>query len=107
MASLVASPGRYIDFSLQLAEASSVWHVLIAGATPGEWMRLVFQGLFLAPQMVGEARKGGLLVAEVMRRQGYPTRAPDTDVVCAVTLGREDLLLAFCKSLMSTRLVDT
>ena len=46
-------------------------------------MRLLFQGLFLAPQMVGEARKGGLLVAEVMRREGFAVRAPDTDVVRA------------------------
>jgi cystathionine beta-lyase family protein involved in aluminum resistance len=53
--------------------------------------------------MVGEARKGGLLVAEVMRREGYATRAPDTDTVCAVTLNDETKLLAFCKSLMSTR----
>ena len=36
-----------------------------AGAVPGDTNRLLMQGLFLAPGVVGESIKGGLLVAEV------------------------------------------
>ncbi|XP_030929550.1 uncharacterized protein LOC115973165 isoform X3 [Quercus lobata] len=41
------------------------------GSTPGDIMRAFFQGLFLSPQMVGEAIKGTFLVAEVMSSKGY------------------------------------
>jgi cystathionine beta-lyase family protein involved in aluminum resistance len=42
-----------------------------AGAVDGATMRLMFQGLFAAPQTTGEALKGGRLVAAVMAREGY------------------------------------
>ncbi|KAI5012461.1 hypothetical protein ZWY2020_024727 [Hordeum vulgare] len=55
------------------------------GSAPGHVMRAMFQGLFLAPQMVGEAVKGGLLIAEVMSAKGYRVqplpRAPRHDIV--------------------------
>ncbi|XP_040987321.1 uncharacterized protein YnbB-like isoform X2 [Juglans microcarpa x Juglans regia] len=41
------------------------------GSTPGDIMRAFFQGLFLSPQMVGEAIKGTFLLAEVMASKGY------------------------------------
>ena len=37
------------------------------GSTPGHVMRALFQGLFLGPQMVGEAVKVGLLTANGWR----------------------------------------
>lgn len=55
------------------------------GSTPGHVMRSLFQGLFLSPQMVGEALKGGLLIAEVMAARGYQVQphslGPRHDVV--------------------------
>lgn len=55
------------------------------GSTPGDIMRAFFQGLFLSPQMVGEAIKGTYLVAEVMASRGYQVqplpRATRHDVV--------------------------
>ncbi|KAM0829193.1 hypothetical protein ACQ4PT_067031 [Festuca glaucescens] len=55
------------------------------GSAPGHVMRALFQGLFLAPQMVGEAVKGGLLIAEVMSAKGYRVqplpRVPRHDIV--------------------------
>ncbi|PWZ26242.1 Uncharacterized protein YnbB [Zea mays] len=55
------------------------------GSTPGHVMRALFQGLFLGPQMVGEAVKGGLLIAEVMSAKGYKVeplpRVPRHDIV--------------------------
>lgn len=72
------------------------------GSTPGDVMRTFFQGLFLSPQMVGEAIKGSFLVAEVMAAKGYKVqpvcRVPRHDVVQAVQLRTRERLLAFCEA---------
>ncbi|WRX28135.1 Putative methionine gamma-lyase - like 1 [Theobroma cacao] len=72
------------------------------GSAPGDIMRAFFQGLFLAPQMVGEAIKGTFLVSEVMASEGYKVqplpRVPRHDTVQAVQLGSRELLLAFCEA---------
>ncbi|EFJ26755.1 hypothetical protein SELMODRAFT_412499 [Selaginella moellendorffii] len=71
-----------------------------AGSASGDIMRLLVQGLFLAPQMVGEAIKGTLLVAEVLAKEGYKVRpsqrAKRYDTIQAVELGSRERLLAFC-----------
>lgn len=73
-----------------------------AGATSGDIVRLLFQGLFLSPQMVGEAIKGSLLVAEVMSCEGYrvqpPPRVKRRDIIQAVELGTSERLVAFCRA---------
>jgi cystathionine beta-lyase family protein involved in aluminum resistance len=65
--------------------------------------RLLFQGLFLAPQMVGEAKKGNHLVAYVMDQLGYPVNpaplAPRRDVIQAIKLGSPEKIIAFCKAI--------
>jgi hypothetical protein len=53
----------------------------------------VRQGFFLAPQMVGEARKGGYLTAQVLAKEGFTVRPPTGDVVTAVALGSRGRLL--------------
>ncbi|XP_037496164.1 uncharacterized protein YnbB isoform X2 [Jatropha curcas] len=72
------------------------------GSTPGDIMRTYFQGLFLAPQMVGEAIKGTFLIAEVMASKGYKVqplpRVTRHDVVQAVQLGSRERLIAFCEA---------
>ncbi|KAB1217205.1 hypothetical protein CJ030_MR4G021116 [Morella rubra] len=72
------------------------------GSTPGDIMRAFFQGMFLAPQMVGEAIKGTFLIAEVMASKGYKVqplpRVQRHDIVQAVQLGSRERLLAFCEA---------
>ncbi|MGA1474008.1 MAG: aminotransferase class I/II-fold pyridoxal phosphate-dependent enzyme [Prochlorothrix sp.] len=67
--------------------------------------RLLFQGLFLAPQMVGEALKGNHLTAQVFQQLGYPVnplpQAPRRDVIQAVKLGSPDKLIAFCRAIQN------
>ena len=58
-------------------------------------------GLFLAPQMVGEALKGGRLVAAVMASAGIeavpaPGPVQQHAFITAVKLGSAERLLAFC-----------
>jgi len=65
--------------------------------------RLLFQGLFLAPQMVGEAMKGNHLTSDVFHRLGYPVNpppdAPRRDVIQAIRLGSPQKVIAFCKAI--------
>ncbi|MBE9099534.1 aminotransferase class I/II-fold pyridoxal phosphate-dependent enzyme [Vacuolonema iberomarrocanum] len=67
--------------------------------------RLLFQGLFLAPQMVGEAIKGNYLVAWIFDKLGYPVNplpdAPRRDVIQAIKLGSPEKVTAFCAALQT------
>lgn len=65
---------------------------------------IVHAGLFLAPQMVGEALKGGRLVAEVMTREGYKVTPPagsrqqPRSFITAVEVGSPERMCAFCRA---------
>lgn len=73
--------------------------------------RLLFQGLFLAPQMVGEAIKGSHLTAYVFDQLGYPVNpapfAPRRDMIQAIQLGSPEKLIAFCKAIQSHSPIDS
>ncbi|MEB3340685.1 methionine gamma-lyase family protein [Okeania sp.] len=74
-----------------------------SGGATFEQNRLLFQGLFLAPQMVGEAMKGNHLVAYVFDKLGYPVNPlpleKRRDVIQAVKLGSPEKLIAFCRAI--------
>ncbi|MBF2084437.1 methionine gamma-lyase family protein [Thermoleptolyngbya sp. C42_A2020_037] len=73
------------------------------GGTTFDQNRLLFQGLFLAPQMVGEAMKGNHLTSYVFHQLGYPVNplpnAPRRDVIQAIRLGSPEKVIAFCKAI--------
>ena len=71
------------------------------GATMGK-TRWLFQGLFMAPAVVGESLKGAMLLAEVFgRRYGMPCNPPPgsarTDIIQAIQVGTPDRVLSFCR----------
>jgi cystathionine beta-lyase family protein involved in aluminum resistance len=71
--------------------------------------RLLYQGLFLAPQMVGEAMKGNYLLASTFAALGYPVNpAPGAprDVIQAIRLGSPEKLIAFCKAVQRHSPID-
>jgi cystathionine beta-lyase family protein involved in aluminum resistance len=74
-----------------------------SGGATFDQNRLLFQGLFLAPQMVGEAMKGSHLIAYVFDQLGYrvnpPPLVPRRDVIQAIQLGSPEKLIAFCKAI--------
>ncbi|PSB26746.1 aminotransferase class I/II-fold pyridoxal phosphate-dependent enzyme [Stenomitos frigidus] len=74
-----------------------------AGGATFDQNRLLFQGLFLAPQMVGEAMKGNHLTAYTFDQLGYPVnpspQAPRRDVIQAIQLGTPEKLIAFCRAI--------
>ncbi len=73
------------------------------GGATFDQLRLLYQGLFLAPQMVGEAMKGTHLTGYVFDQLGYAVKpepfAPRGDVIQAIKLGSPEKLLAFCKAI--------
>jgi cystathionine beta-lyase family protein involved in aluminum resistance len=63
--------------------------------------RRLYQGLFLAPTVVGESLKGAMLLAHVLgKRLGLPCNPapgqPRTDIIQAVQLGKRERVLRFC-----------
>ncbi len=79
------------------------------GAVPGG-MRLYYQGLFLAPHVVGQALKGMAFAAALLERLGFVTspryNEHRTDIVQAVQLGDADSVLAFCRAIQAASPVD-
>ena len=81
------------------------------GGTTFDLSRLLFQGLFLAPQIVGEAVKIGHLAAQVFEDLGYPVsprpQIPRTDVIQAIQLGSTERLQAFCRAIQTCSPIDS
>ncbi|MGE5371124.1 MAG: methionine gamma-lyase family protein [Solirubrobacterales bacterium] len=74
-------------------------------------LRIVYQGLFLAPQVVCEALKTAHLVASAMDLAGYAVRpgwdARRTDIVQAVVLPGVSQLLAFARTVQAFSPVES
>jgi cystathionine beta-lyase family protein involved in aluminum resistance len=79
------------------------------GATHG-YMRDYWQGLFLAPHVVGEALKGMVFGSALLEELGFSTtpawQEERTDIIQQVRLGSEELLVAFCQGIQSGSPVD-
>jgi cystathionine beta-lyase family protein involved in aluminum resistance len=103
----VVSAGGYIAGRADLVEAAACRltapGIGSEGGATFDQNRLLFQGLFLAPQMVGEAMKGTYLTGYVFDKLGYPVNppplAPRGDVIQAIKLGSAKKLIAFCKAI--------
>ena len=72
------------------------------GGTGFDLHRLLFQGLFLAPQMVAEALISAELLAEVFANLGFAVHpqagAVRSDVIQAIRLGSPEPLKAVCRA---------
>ncbi|MEB3307579.1 MAG: methionine gamma-lyase family protein [Cyanobacteriota bacterium] len=72
------------------------------GGTSFNLNRLLFQGVFLAPQMVSEALIGTELVASSFARLGFAVKprpgSERSDVIQAVQLGSAELLKTVCRA---------
>ncbi|EAW44213.1 methionine gamma-lyase family protein, partial [Nodularia spumigena] len=103
----IVTAGGYIAGRADLVEAAACRLTAPGigsyGGATFDQNRLLFQGLFLAPQMVGEAMKGTHLTGYVFDKLGYPVNpaplAPRGDVIQAIKLGSAAKLIAFCKAI--------
>ena len=80
------------------------------GATLGI-NQLLFQGLFLAPQVVSGALKGAIFLANVYEKLGFSVfpngTVPRHDIIQAVTLGSREGVIAFCQGIQAAAPVDS
>ena len=110
----IAVGGGYIAGRADLVEAAACRltapGIGSSGGATYDQNRLLFQGLFLAPQIVGEAMKGNHLTAYVFDQLGYPVNpapfAPRRDVIQAIKLGSREKLIAFCRSIQQNSPID-
>jgi cystathionine beta-lyase family protein involved in aluminum resistance len=101
----LAPCGGYIAGRRDLVNQATV-HLSAPGVDGGATFnqyRTLFQGLFMAPSIVGESIKGAMLVSEVLEKQlGYPCNPSPgshrTDIIQAVRLGSRAKLIAFCEA---------
>jgi cystathionine beta-lyase family protein involved in aluminum resistance len=82
-----------------------------SGGATFDQNRLLFQGLFLAPQMVAEAIKSSHLAAYVFDYLGYKVNplpfAPRRDVIQAIQLGSPEKIIKFCRAIQSYSPIDS
>lgn len=71
----------------------------------------MFQGFFMAPNVVGGALKGAIFAANVYEKLGFPVVPNGTesrhDIIQAVTLGSAEGVVAFCKGIQAAAPVDS
>ena len=103
----IVMAGGYVAGKADLVEAATCRltapGIGSSGGATFEQNRLLFQGLFLAPQMVGEAMKGNHLTAYVFDKLGYPVYPlpfeKRRDVIQGIKLGSPEKLIAFCRAI--------
>lgn len=71
----------------------------------------LFQGLFLAPQVVAGAIKGAIYASNIYEKLGYTVHPNSTedrfDIIQAVTLNSAEAVIAFCKGIQAAAPVDS
>lgn len=110
----IVTAGGYVAGRADLVEAAccrlTAPGIGSSGGATLDQLRLMFQGLFLAPQMVGEALKGNYLIAATFADLGYlvnpPVNHPQRDVIQAIQLGSAMKLKAFCRAIQQYSPID-
>jgi cystathionine beta-lyase family protein involved in aluminum resistance len=111
----IATAGGYVAGKQDLVEAAACRltapGIGSSGGATFDQNRLLFQGLFLAPQMVAESLKGNHLTAVVFDKLGYTVNpepwVPRRDTIQAIKLGSPEKLTAFCRALQKYSPVES
>jgi cystathionine beta-lyase family protein involved in aluminum resistance len=110
----IAPTGGYVVGRQELVDraAARLFAPGIAGEVGANFgiNRLIFQGLFLAPHVTGEALRGAQFTAALFAELGLGARptfdAERYDLVQAVELGTAEGLIAFCEAVQKASPVD-
>ena len=74
-------------------------------------MQSFYQGLFLAPTVTASALKGAVFAANIYEKLGYQVvpdgRESRHDIIQAVTFGKPEGVIAFCKGIQAAAPVDS
>ncbi len=111
----IATTGGYVAGKADLVEAAvcrlTAPGIGSSGGATLNQNRLMFQGLFLAPQMVAEAMKGNYLLAKAFETLGYAVNPPSSvaqrEVIQAIKLGSAEKLIAFCQAVQQHSPVES
>lgn len=103
----VAGKSRYVELASYRLTAPGIGGEV--GAMLGT-TRAIFQGLFLAPHLVGQAVKGSVFAASVFEQLGFTTHPrwndPRTDLIQAVQFTGPEHLIAFVQGIQQAAAVD-
>ena len=104
----IAGKEEYVDQSAYRLTAPGIGS---EGGAMLNQLRLIFQGLFMAPSIVSEAVKGAILASQVFEDIGFiSTPKPDeirTDIIQTIKFGAPEPLIEFCKTLQSYSPVES
>lgn len=111
----IAATGGYIAGKSEYVELAS--YRLTAPGIGGEvgamlgTTRGIYQGLFLAPHLVGQAVKGSVFAAAVFEQLGFVTHPhwndPRTDLIQAIRFTSDKHLIAFVQGIQQAAAVDS
>jgi len=111
----IAATGGYIAGKSEYVELAS--YRLTAPGIGGEvgamlgTTRSIYQGLFLAPHLVGQAVKGSVFAAAVFEQLGFVTHPhwndPRTDLIQAIRFTSDKHLIAFVQGIQQAAAVDS
>lgn len=103
----IAGKSRYVELASYRLTAPGIGGEV--GAMLGT-TRAIFQGLFLAPHLVGQAIKGSVFAASVFEQLGFTTHPrwndPRTDLIQAVQFTGPEHLIAFVQGIQQAAAVD-
>lgn len=110
----LAHTGGYIAGRRRYVELAAYRHTVPGlGAEVGSMLgatALIYQGLFLAPHVVGQALKGSLFAAALFQELGFPTSPrvdePRSDIIQAIRFRNADDLVAFVQGVQQASAVD-
>ena len=104
----IAGKEEYVD---QAAYRLTAPGIGAEGGAMLNQLRLIFQGLFMAPSVVSEAVKGAVLASQVFEDMGFiSTPKPHeirTDLIQTIKFGAPEPLIEFCKTLQSYSPVES
>lgn len=99
---------RYVDLCAYRLTAPGIGSEVGAmlGTTRG-----IYQGLFLAPTLVGQALKGSIFAAAMFEQAGFVTKPawnePRTDLIQAISFTEAEHLIAFVQGIQRAAAVDS
>ncbi|MCP1308413.1 methionine gamma-lyase family protein [Paenibacillus tyrfis] len=103
----IAGKSRYVELASYRLTAPGIGGEV--GAMLGT-TRAIFQGLFLAPHLVGQAVKGSVFAASVFEQLGFTTHPrwndPRTDLIQAVQFTGPEHLIVFVQGIQQAAAVD-
>jgi cystathionine beta-lyase family protein involved in aluminum resistance len=111
----IATAGGYVAGKQEYVEAAACRltapGIGISGGATLDQNRIILQGLFLAPQMVGEAIKSSHLAAYIFAALGYKVNPlpfdPRRDVIQAIQLGSAEKIIQVCRAIQRYSPIDS